>query len=47
MQMMAMFGTARARTEAEFCQLLTGAGFDLIRVLATSSSVFVLEAEPA
>jgi hypothetical protein len=44
MQMMAMFGNARERTEAEFRKLLTGAGFDLIRVIATASTVFVLEA---
>jgi hypothetical protein len=35
MQMIAMFGNARERTEAEFRELLTGAGFDLTRVIAT------------
>ena len=46
MQMMAMFGNARERTEAEFRELLTDAGLDLIRVIATDSPVFVLEAVP-
>jgi hypothetical protein len=46
MQMMAMFGNARERTEAEFRELLTGAGFDLTRVIATASPVSILEAVP-
>lgn len=46
MQMMAMFGNARERTEPEFRALLTPAGFDLIRVIATASPVSILEAAP-
>jgi SAM-dependent methyltransferase len=46
MQMMAMFGTARERTEAEFSQLLTGAGFDLTAAIPTASPVTILEAAP-
>jgi hypothetical protein len=44
LQMMAMFGSARERTEAEFRVLLTPAGFELLRVIATASPVFILEA---
>ncbi|MGL4962571.1 MAG: methyltransferase [Inquilinus sp.] len=44
MQMMAMFGTARERTEAEFGRLLTEAGFELTRAIATGSPVTILEA---
>jgi hypothetical protein len=47
MQMMAMFGSARERTEAEFRELLAAAGFDLLRVIATASPVSILEAAPA
>ncbi len=46
MQMMAMFGAAHERTEAEFRALLTPAGFDLLRVIATASPVSILEAAP-
>lgn len=46
MQMMAMFGGARERTEAEFRALLALAGFDLLRVIATASPVSILEAAP-
>lgn len=46
MQMMAMFGTARERTEAEFSRLLAAAGFVLTRAVATASSVTILEAAP-
>ena len=46
MQMMAMFGTALERTEAEFSRLLAGAGFELTRAIATTSSVTILEAAP-
>ncbi len=46
MQMMAMFGNARERTEAEFGELLGRAGFELARVIATDSSVSILEAAP-
>ncbi len=46
MQMMAMFGTARSRTEEEFRALLPQAGFALRRVIATKSPVSLLEAAP-
>lgn len=46
MQMLAMFGTARERAEAEFRALLEEAGFALLRVLPTASSVSILEAAP-
>ena len=46
MQMMAMFGHARARTEAEFGALLDQAGFELARVVPTASPMSVLEARP-
>ena len=45
-QMMAMFGSARERTEAEFQALLVAAGFDLLRVIATASPVSILETAP-
>ena len=46
MQMMAMFGGARERTESEFRELLVGAGFKLYSAIPTASSVFILEAAP-
>jgi len=46
LQMLAMFGTARARTEAEFRTLLASTGFDLRRTIPTNSSVSILEAAP-
>jgi hypothetical protein len=46
-QMMAMFGTARTRTEAEFARLLTDTGFVLGRVIPTASPISILEAAPA
>jgi len=46
MQMMAMFGVARARTEAEFRALLAASRLTLRRVVATASSVSILEAVP-
>jgi hypothetical protein len=46
MQMMAMFGVARARTEAEFSALLAASRLTLRRVVATASSVSILEAVP-
>jgi len=45
MQMMAMFGNARERTQAEFSALLNAAGFEVIRLGATASSAFIIEAE--
>jgi hypothetical protein len=44
MQMMAMFGSARERTENDFRALLAGAGFALRRVISTRSTVVVIEA---
>ncbi|MDQ8732450.1 methyltransferase [Bradyrhizobium sp. LHD-71] len=46
MQMMAMFGTARERTFVEFNELLGAAGFAPATVIATPSSVSILEATP-
>lgn len=46
MQMMAMFGNARERTEVEFGELLREAGLELAAVIATASSVSILEAAP-
>jgi hypothetical protein len=46
MHMMAMFGRARERTEAEFRGLLAEAGFTLLRVIPTASPVSILEAAP-
>ena len=45
-QMMAMFGTARERTESEFGGLLQTSGLALARVIATTSPVSVLEVSP-
>jgi hypothetical protein len=47
MQMMAMFGGARERTEDEFRGLLTASGFELRRLIPTGSPVWLLEAAPA
>jgi hypothetical protein len=46
MQMMAMFGHARARSEGEFRILLRRAGFTLRRIIATQSPVSIVEAMP-
>jgi hypothetical protein len=43
-QMMAMFGRARERTEAEFRGLLAEAGFALRRAIPTGSPISILEA---
>ena len=45
-QMMAMFGSARERTEAEFGELLAASGFAPPRLIPTSSPVSILEAVP-
>jgi SAM-dependent methyltransferase len=45
-QMMAMFGEARERTESEFRDLLTAAGFVVRRVIPTPSPVSIIEAGP-
>jgi hypothetical protein len=44
MQMMAMFGDARVRTEAEFFALLNGTGFSPLRTIATPAPVSIIEA---
>lgn len=46
MQMLAMFGTAREGAGAEFRAPQEEAGFTLLRVLPTASSVAILEAAP-
>jgi trans-aconitate methyltransferase len=46
MQMMAMFGSARERTEAEYRDLLAASGFKLSRIIPTRSPVSLLEAIP-
>jgi hypothetical protein len=46
MQMMAMFGSARERTESEFCELLQPSGFVLQRAIETASPVRVMEVLP-
>jgi len=45
-QMMAMFGDARERTEAEYRDLLATSGFVLRRAIATPSQVWIIEAVP-
>ena len=47
LQMMAMFGSARERLQAEFQDLLGAAGFRFLRTVATASSIAIIEAEPA
>lgn len=47
MQMMTMFGSARQRSAQELQALLGQAGFDLVQVVATASSVSLLEGRPA
>jgi hypothetical protein len=44
-QMMAMFGSARARTEEEFRKLLAESGFALRQRIATKSPVSILESQ--
>jgi hypothetical protein len=45
-QMMAMFGSARERTEAEFRDLLLQSGLRLAKLIPTSSPVWIIEANP-
>jgi hypothetical protein len=45
-QMMAMFGRARERSEAEFRRLFDQTGFSLRRVIPTLSPVSIIEAGP-
>ncbi len=47
LQMMAMFGRARERTEAEFRSLLAASDFSLIRLIVTASPVSIMEIAPA
>jgi hypothetical protein len=47
MQMMAMFGAARERTEAEFRSLLKQSGFSLRSVIPIASPASLIEAAPA
>ena len=46
-QMMAMFGAARERSEAEFRALLIETGFAFLRLIPTTSSVSIVEAVAA
>ncbi len=45
-QMMAMFGQARERTEAEFRSLLEPSGFKLAQIIPTCSPASIIEATP-
>lgn len=45
-QMMAMFGRARSRSEAEFRVLFDQAGYIMRRIIPTSSPVSIIEAAP-
>ena len=45
-QMMAMFGSARTRTEGEFIGLLAESGLRLQRTISTESPVSIIEAAP-
>lgn len=47
MQMMAMFGDARERTEAELDTLLGACGFTRRRTVGTGTRAYILEAVPA
>lgn len=42
--MMAMFGSARERTKAEFDELLAACGLQSLRLIATASPVWIIEA---
>jgi hypothetical protein len=44
--MMAMFGSARERTETEFGALLARSGFHLQRLISTGFPVSIIEASP-
>jgi hypothetical protein len=43
-QMMAMFGNARERTQADFDELLAASGFTFLRLIPTGSPVSIIEA---
>ena len=47
LEMLVMTSGGRERTEAEFRDLLTNAGFELVRIVPTASSLFAFEARPA
>jgi hypothetical protein len=47
LQMMAMFGSARERTQSEFVELLAAAGFNIVATISTASAVSIIEAAPA
>jgi hypothetical protein len=42
-QMMALYGRARERTEAEFDELLANSGLKRVRVIPTKSPVSIIE----
>lgn len=46
-QMMAMFGSGRERTQAEFAELLAASGFSSPRLIPTASPVSIIEVVPA
>jgi hypothetical protein len=46
MQMMAMFGSARERTQAEFDELLDAAGFAASGLIPTASPAWIIESVP-
>lgn len=46
MQMMAMFGSARERTQVEFGELLDAAGFSASRLIPTASPASIIESVP-
>lgn len=46
MQMMAMFGSARERTQAEFGELLAASGFSALGLIPTASPVSIIEGVP-
>jgi hypothetical protein len=47
LEMLVMTSGGRERTESEFRILLANAGFELLKVMPTSSPLFILEARPA
>jgi O-methyltransferase domain/Dimerisation domain len=47
LEMLVMTSGGRERTESEFRNLLANAGFELLRILPTSSPLFLFEARPA
>jgi hypothetical protein len=45
-QMMAMFGRSRERSELDFVGLFDQSGFSLRRVISTASPISIVEAAP-